>query len=1372
MKKHKPRMRRLTAIFLAVVLMTGTGLQAFALTGEVTNRKQATVVEGSTNWSFHLKDTEGYAYEGTCVEPGNGVIPSIGESVSMMKVEPNSKVAKIAYLGSREGTDDVQMYIISRAAARARGEIGANSYSYIHQVNALYDAAGEMTGDIPKHFVVYIAEPSGGGQTMLAWREIKAGSLKLQKIPADASSEFSLAGARYGVYTTWDAADTNDENHRKGVLETDRNGRSNILELLPGFYYVKETLAPDNYELDQKIYKVEMKCNETTLVTSKEELSKGWARVKKVPSENEHLVDACPNQYTLKDAEYDIYTSASLSSSKKVATLITRSDGYSDAVQLPVGTYFAKETKRPKGYSIDETVHKFVVKRNETTTFTSDEKPLFDPINILLSKKDGGGNGNAPSLAGAEFTVEYYDVITDDASGYTASKTWKFKTNASGVVRFQDAFKIGGDNLFKDDSGNPVGLIGTYTIQETKAPKGYIRDSKVYYAHVTENGASNPKTIYNQPEVPNERKEFRVRLSKQDSEAGPDAQGDASLAGAVFGLFCDDELMEQYTTGSDGTFTTEYHTLGDGTHTYKIKELSPPRGYLKSDSSYTLEDLEEETISIRYTTINQTVNNDVIKGMIALNKVFDATDDTGELKAEEGIRFQVYLKSAGSYNKAKATERDVIETDKYGFAQTKRLPYGVYTVHQVNSMDGHERIDDFDVFICNDGETYRYTLNNGITKADLRVMKTDGETGKTIPAENTAFKIWNVTKKAWVSFDVKYPNLHKLDTFMTDETGTFQLPDKLDYGQYELEEQRAPSGYVLSKKRIPFLVDGSEKVITVMAENFPQKGKVRITKTGEVLKHVTDNKDGSYTPVYGEGFLQGAVYEIRAAEDIITPDGTKRYDKGSLVDTVTTGTDGVALSKELYLGVYDIMEITAPDKHILNRKTHRVELTYAGQDVSVTEENLHISNDRQKVKVALKKNLEEDLRYGYDGSGYEDIIFGIFAAEDIKAEDGTMLPQDGLIETIGVVKDGEGYSGTFMADLPHGAYYVQEMHTSEGYIMDNIKYPVNFTYKNHETAVVHIDINGGKAIDNEIVRGRIAGRKIDENGKALCGALIGLFPSDETKFIEENALQTDCSGLFGDFSFEEVAYGKYIVRELKAPKGFALNETSYDVIIDEKGEVIKVEIVDEVTKVEISKIDAATGKMLPGAKLQVLNADEDVMLEFVSGKKAYLAEYLPVGDYVLREKEAPAGYVKCEDIRFSIFDTGDVQKIEMKNDFTKIEIKKIDKETGKPLAGARLQLLDEEGCSVATWVSEETPYYLERIPSGTYTLKELQAPEAYTLAEPKVLEVRETVELQTFVLYNEEKNAPETGDGQHPIGWMAVIVLGGGLLFALKRRRI
>ena len=436
-----------------------------------------------------------------------------------------------------------------------------------------------------------------------------------------------------------------------------------------------------------------------------------------------------------------------------------------------------------------------------------------------------------------------------------------------------------------------------------------------------------------------------------------------------------------------------------------------------------------------------------IKGNIAVIKHTD-NGDTQIETPEDGAVFEVFLKSSGSYENAKETERDILTCDENGFAQTKDMPYGVYTVKQTSGWEGRELMKAFDVFINSDGQTYRYLINNRGFESYIKVVKKDAETGKTIPYAGAGFQIYDPDGNL-VTMTFTYPEVTTIDTFYTTAEGELITPQTLEYGKgYSLVEVQAPYGYVLNSEPVPFDVvqENSEEesgitVIEVVRSNMAQKGTITVEKSGEVFSTVAGDK-GLYQPIFSVSGLEGAVYEITAAEDIVTLDGTVRAEKGEVVDTITTGADGTATSKELYLGRYEVKEVTAPYGMVLNDEIHSVELVYAGQEIEVTETATGFYNERQRVEIDLVKSLETDKAYGVGMNGeIYDVTFGLYAAEEIKAADGTAIPADGLIEVIFL--DGDGH-GTAISDLPIGSYYVQEINTNAAYIASDTKYPVNF----------------------------------------------------------------------------------------------------------------------------------------------------------------------------------------------------------------------------------------------------------------------------------------------------------------------------------------
>ena len=420
-------------------------------------------------------------------------------------------------------------------------------------------------------------------------------------------------------------------------------------------------------------------------------------------------------------------------------------------------------------------------------------------------------------------------------------------------------------------------------------------------------------------------KKFNVTVTKSDVETGTE-QGDASLAGAVYGIYKGEELIDTYTTDGNGQFTSKYYICGDD---WTVRELTPSEGYLLDPTIHKV-GAEPELYTVEYNSTANDVTEQVIKGNIAIIK---HTDD-GETQIETpevGATFEVYLKSAGSFENAKETERDVLTCDENGFAQTKDMPYGIYTVHQTSGWDGRELMKDFDVFISADGQTYRFLINNANFESYIKIVKKDAETGNTIPYAGAGFQIYDPNGNL-VTMTFTYPEVTTIDTFYTTADGDLITPQTLEYGTgYSLVEVQAPYGYVLNSEPVYFDVaqDNSTEesgitVIEVVRSNMAQKGTITVSKSGEVFSSVFEN-NGLYQPIFAVSGLEGAVYEITAAEDIYTLDGTLRASKGEVVDTITTGADGTAKSKELYLGKYEVKEITAPFGMVLNDEIHSVE---------------------------------------------------------------------------------------------------------------------------------------------------------------------------------------------------------------------------------------------------------------------------------------------------------------------------------------------------------------------------------------------------------------------------------------------------------------
>lgn len=751
----------------------------------------------------------------------------------------------------------------------------------------------------------------------------------------------------------------------------------------------------------------------------------------------------------------------------------------------------------------------------------------------------------------------YYDPVSMAFSGsITPLGDMKLvKTSEDGIVAGINFTVTGANGFSKTVTTNANGEIdisdlvpGTYAITEENIDRYVPNQSQTI---TVSSGKTSSVSFYNI------LKKFRVTVTKQDYEKGH-AQADAKLGGAVYGLYKGDELIAQYTTDSNGSFTTDYFVCGTD---WTVREISPSEGYLLNDTVYRV-GADPRDYNIEYNTApDMTVMEQVIKGKISIIK---HTDD-GETQIEtpeKGAEFQVYLKSAGSFVNADKDERDTIICDQDGFASTKLLPYGVYTVHQTKGWAGRELITDFDVFINKDGKTYKFLINNKNFESYLKVVKLDKETGKQIVYEGAAFEIYDSDNHR-VTMQYTYPQVTSIHTFYTNKEGYLITPEKLPYGDYTLKEVQAPYGYVLDDTPVPFSItqensstDTGVTVVKVKAKDMAQKGVINITKTGEIFSSVEENK-GVYTPKYSVGNLKGAVFEVYATEDITTLDGTVRYDQGSLVDTITTDDDGVAKSKELYLGKYTVIEKTAPNGYVHNAAKYDAELTYAGQNVSVTSTDISVYNERQKVAVSLKKEMDEDKIFNLGKNNEISFVqFGIYANEDIKASNGDVIPKDALITFANCDKNG---SIVFDCDLPVGfKWYVKEIAIDEHYILSDTKYEFDTEYQGQDVKVIDIKVNNGEVIKNNLIYGSVKGLKVDrETQEVIKGATFGLFKSDTTEFTDDKAILTAVTDENGVFVFNNIPYGEYLIKELKPADGYLDNEDVFTVTIKDNEQVVE-----------------------------------------------------------------------------------------------------------------------------------------------------------------------------------------------------------------------
>ena len=801
-----------------------------------------------------------------------------------------------------------------------------------------------------------------------------------------------------------------------------------------------------------------------------------------------------------------------------------------------------------------------------------------------------------------------------------------------------------------------------------------------------------------------------------------------------------------YTTGKDGYIRIPGLKPG----TYKVSE--------KTSSIYT--NVRDKTVIVEAgKTAYVLFVNTLKKGHLVVTKY---TED----KAEANFTFGLY--STTSDGKVYDTFDDKITTyiqgSGYGIASWTELPFWtedgkelIYVLTEKNAPDRYVTLGEFEGSLLSsaddNGLMIHLDVENKLKRSSVLIVKKDSESGDNIPLPGTEFQILDSNGNKVILTD---DDGNETDTFVTDESGQILLPEPLVYGTYQLIETKAPDGYALDKTPIDFAITEDGATVQVEKMNTPQKGTITISKIGDVFSSVESEENSSaeseknkkiYSPVFEENYLKGAKFDIIAAEDIYTPDGNLKVEKDTVVDTITTGSDGTATSKKLYLGTYRVVEIEAPEGYVLENGETLVTLEYEGQEIAVTNTGTSFKNNYQQVNITLEKYLESSEKYGINGEDYAQYVkFGLYAAEEITAADGTVIPENGLIETIGLTED---MKAQFNKKLPLGSYYVQEITTDEHYILDDTKYPVNFEYLGQDTAVSEIKINDGKVIDNTFKTGRVEGLKVDADDKSkLSGAVIGLFNADETDFSEENAIETVVSDDDGSFNFEEIIFGNYLVKEIESPTGYVLSDETFPIVISEDGDVIEITIKNEKIRgsVQVKKYDLTNkSKALNGAVFEIFadkngnekfENDTDKSYGFLNeiGDGIYQLDGVEYGGYFLKETVAPAGYVIDENYYyFEIRENGEVVNVsndkssdKFFNDVIRGNVNglKINADDKTELQGALIGLFVEneteftEKNAIETVTSgKDGSFKFTDIVYGKYKVAEIEAPEGFVLSE-------------------------------------------------------
>lgn len=1216
-------------------------------------------------------------------------------------------------------------------------------------------------------------------------------------IKKDKGSNALLAGAVYGIY-----ADEACTKLIKKMPVTNAKGESEVkITKTQDTVYLREISGPSGYVLDTKAYGVKLVVGQTASKNLTDKEQKGALTIYK---EGEVLTGAAVTEdgvtfayekRKLKGAVYSVYAGADIKAAdgtliyKKGAlvkdNLVTGDDGSVTLKNLYLGTYTVTETKAPDNYVCkgeSKTVE--LVYAGQTVEVQTGSATFLNERQKAAVRVEKQDEETKNPLSGGIYGLYAAEDIKVDGKTVVPKGTLieKATTGADGKASYKAELPIN----------------YSYSIREIQAPELYLRNSEDTYTFNFKFTNDKEEKVSFSHTFTNKRVNATIDLVKEDSETGNSAQGDAVFEEAIYGLYAredinhpdgrsgvlykKDEQVATLTTDKEGKASVSNLYLGK----YYLKEITPPVGYLLDEEEHDV-NCNYEGDQVETVKRNTVSKEDVIKQPFQLIKAAD--NDKTDADLLKGAGFSAYLissltvKDDGSYDFTNATPIVLTEdgktemfTDERGYACSIPIPYGRYIVRETTTPHNFMPVDDFIVTVTENSSTpqvWRVLLDDEF-KAKLKIVKQDDETKQPVLLANTEFKVYDLDAKKYVEQVTTYPNTVVHKSYFTDENGYLILPESLKCGNYRIEEVSAPDGYTQNTQYVEIKVDkntayqmdsvSGDAIITVTYENHPVKGKLVIHKSGETLKSF--KKDF----VYEETSLEGAEFEIYAAEDIFTPDhqvdeqGNRHviYAKDTLVKTVTTDKNGEAVIKDLPLGKYRVKETKAPSGFVLNPDSQEVSFIYKDQNTPEIEEKLEFSNERQKVELSVEKQDAET------GKALKGATFGLYNKEAISSGDKVVVKADTLLQEITSNEKGKA---AFTLDLPLGRYYVKELQAPAGYVSSDEILEFDATYQGQDVKTIKLkSVKKNQPTTVEVTKADIT------TGTELDGASMSVLDKDG------NVIDSWTSVKDSPHVIKRLQVGKtYILREELAPYGY-LRATDVEFTISDTAEVQKVKMEDEVPVARllvnkkgefldsVSLLDNAKGmiehlfnyvtgnltdvtfnvyaaeaiRAADGVSADYYAADELVGSITTDGNGIAQMDNLPLGRYYIVEKETSHGYVLDNEPRYVdlIYRDQDTPLVTYSADWqnarqrVQVEVLKKEKDSDKVLSGAifglyaaddivsskgKVLLAKDTLIELKTTDEEGKIQFVADLPvDSRYYIKELAAPDGYvTDQEPQ-----------------------------------------------------